>query len=70
MQIGFERNSYTVEEGDKSVTVCAEVIAGTATVPVSVTLVTVDIESAQGTCTLAISYVGCYNVTWMRSDYH
>ena len=48
MQIGFERNSYTVREGDKSVTVCAKVLAGTTTVPVSVTLVTADIESAQG----------------------
>jgi len=48
VQIGFERNSYTVREGDKSVTVCAKVLAGTTTVPVSVTLVTADIKSAQG----------------------
>ena len=48
VEIGFEQTSYTVEERNKSVTVCASVISGTPTVPVSVTLVTVDISSALG----------------------
>jgi len=48
VEIGFEQTSYAVDERNKSVTVCASVISGTPTVPLSVTLVTVDISSALG----------------------
>ena len=48
VQIGFEKTSYTVGEGDKSVSVCANLIAGTITTPVSVTLVTLDTATAHG----------------------
>lgn len=48
MQIGFEKTSYTVGEGDKSVSVCAKLTAGTITTPVSVTLVTMETVSAHG----------------------
>jgi len=37
-----------VGEGDKSVSVCAKLIAGTITTPVSVTLVTMETVSARG----------------------
>jgi len=76
VQIGFERNSYTVREGDKSVTVCAKVLAGTTTVPVSVTLVTADIKSAQGMYVyiyLTVAFVIWFAVykllTWFRMGY-
>jgi len=48
VQIGFEKTSYTVGEGDKSVSVCVKLIAGTITTPVSVTLVTMETVSADG----------------------
>ena len=48
MQIGFEQTSYTVHEGDKSVTVCAVKTAGDIVTPVPVTFFTVDGLSAQG----------------------
>jgi len=48
VQIGFAKTSYTVGEGDKSVLVCAKLIAGTITTPVSVTLVTMETVSARG----------------------
>ena len=48
VQIGFEQTSYTVHEGDKSVTVCAVKTAGDIVTLVPVTLFTVDGLSAQG----------------------
>ena len=48
VQIGFEKTSYIVGKGDKSVSVCANLIAGTLTTPVSVTLVTAGTASAHG----------------------
>ena len=48
VQIGFEQPSYTVHEGDKSVTVCAVKTAGDIVTPVPVTVFTVDGLSAQG----------------------
>ena len=48
VQIGFEKTSYTVHEGDKSVTVCAVKTAGDIVTPVPVTVFTVDGLSAQG----------------------
>ena len=48
VQIGFEQTSYTVHEGDKSVTVCAVKTAGDIVTPVPVTVFTVDGLSAQG----------------------
>ena len=46
MRIGFDQTSYTVAEGDESVTVCVNMTTGIATVPVS--LETIDTGSAQG----------------------
>ena len=48
VQIGFEITSYTVHEGDESVTVCAVKTAGNIATPVPVTFLTVDGLSAQG----------------------
>ena len=48
VQIGFEQTSYTVHEGDESVTVCAVKTAGDIATPVPVTFLTVDGLSAQG----------------------
>lgn len=44
--IGFEQDSRTVPETDESVTLCVNMTTGSSTVPVS--LVTLDIGSAQG----------------------
>ena len=46
MQIGFERDSSTVLETDKSVTLCVNMSTGSSAVLVS--LATIDIGSAQG----------------------
>ena len=48
VQIGFEQTSYTVQEGDESVTICAVKTAGDIATPVPVTFLTVDGLSAQG----------------------
>jgi len=45
VQIGFNQTSYTVAEGDESVTVCVNMTTGIATVPVS--LETIDTGSAE-----------------------
>ena len=48
IQIGFEQKSYTVSERDGSIRVCAHLKDGTITFPVSIQLITVDVESAEG----------------------
>ena len=48
VQIGFDQTSYTVAEGNESVSLCVNMTTGSANVPVS--LETINIGSAQSTC--------------------
>jgi len=60
VQIGFDQTSYTVAEGNDSVTVCVNMTTGSASVLVS--LETIDIGSAQSmhmnSCCLPQCYTG------------